>query len=148
MTTMSVLKSITLLTLLLSVLAAPFVAADVAGGFMADAAFPSRINLSNVRIAVADPKVLVDKATSPPREPASRIVIKSATGAVASSTRQTVARRRVIGRAIDCGLDRALLALRPHWPNAAMGDKALADLVAVVDRVSVKNPASADGGRL
>jgi hypothetical protein len=63
------------------------------------------------------------------------------------STRQTVARRRVIGRAIDCGLDRALLALRPHWPNAAMGDKALADLVAVVDRVSVKNPASADGGR-
>jgi hypothetical protein len=29
-----------------------------------------------------------------------------------------------------------------------MGDKALADLVAVVDRVSVKNPASADGGRL
>jgi hypothetical protein len=54
----------------------------------------------------------------------------------------------VIGRAIDCGLDRALVALRPHWPNAAMGDKALADLVAVVDRVSVKNPASADGGRL
>jgi hypothetical protein len=114
---------------------------------MADAAFPSRINLSNVRIAVADPKVLVDKAISPPREPTSRIVIKSGTGAVASSTRQTVARRRVIGRAIDCGLDSALLALRPHWPNAAMGDKALADLVAVVDRVSVKNPASADGGR-
>ena len=67
---------------------------------------------------------------------------------MASSTRQTVARRRVIDRAIDRGLDRALLALRPHWPNATMGHKALADLVAVVDRVSVKNPAGADGGRL
>ena len=69
-------------------------------------------------------------------------------GAMASSSPQTVARWRVIDRAIDRGLDRALLALRPRWPNAAMGDKALADLVAVVDQVSGKNQAGADGGRL
>jgi hypothetical protein len=112
---MSVRKSITLLTLLLSVSAAPFVAADVPGGLVARAALPPTIcDLSNVRAAVA---------------------------------LQTVARWRVIDRAIDRGLDRALLALRPRWPNAAMGDKALADLVAVVDQVSGKNQAGADGGR-
>jgi hypothetical protein len=38
-------------------------------------------------------------------------------------------------RVVDRAIDRALLALRLHWPNAAMGDKALADLVAVVDQV-------------
>jgi hypothetical protein len=43
---------------------------------------------------------------------------------------------------------RSLDFLRPHWPNAAMGDKALADLVAVVDQVRGKNQADADGGRL
>jgi hypothetical protein len=65
---MPVRKSITLLTLLLSVSAAPFVAADVAGGFVAGAALPPTIcDLSNVR------------ATSPPREPASRILINSGT---------------------------------------------------------------------
>jgi hypothetical protein len=67
---------------------------------------------------------------------------------MASSSPQTVARWRGIDRAIDGGLDRALLALRPHWPNAAMGDKALADLVAVVDQVSGKDQAGADGGGL
>ena len=65
---------------------------------------------------------------------------------MASSSPQTVARWRVIDRAIDRGLDRALLALGPRWPNAAMGDeKALADLVVVVDQVSGR---ATDGGRL
>ena len=59
---MSVRKSITLLTLLLSVSAAPFIAADVAGGFVARAALPSTIcDLSNVRAAVANANALVDK---------------------------------------------------------------------------------------
>ena len=59
---MSVRKSITLLTLLLGVSAAPFVAADVAGGFIARAALPPTISdLSNVGAAVVDAKALVDK---------------------------------------------------------------------------------------
>src|SRR5580700_2925603 len=60
--TMSVRKSITLLTLLLSVSAASFVATDVAGGFVARAALPPTISdLLNVRAAVADSRALVDK---------------------------------------------------------------------------------------
>jgi hypothetical protein len=59
-------------------------------------------------------------------------------GAMASSTPQTVARWRVIDRAINRNLDRSLLALRAHWPNRAVGDKALTDLVALVDQVSGK----------
>jgi hypothetical protein len=54
----------------------------------------------------------------------------------------------VIDRAVDRNLDRALPALRPHWPNAAMGDKAPTDLVAVDDQVSEKSQADADVGRL
>ena len=137
-----------LLTLLLSVSAAPFVATNVAGGFVADAALPSTMNLSNFRAAVADAKALVDKGDLAAARTRLKDLDKFWDGAVASSTPQTVARWRVIDRAIDRGLDRALLALRPHWPNAAMGDKALADLVAVVDQVSGKNQAGADGGRL
>ena len=69
--TNTVRKSITLLMLLLSVSAGPFVAADVVGGGMADAA-PSTMNLSNFRTAVADAKALVDNgdfaaARTPPR---------------------------------------------------------------------------------
>ena len=67
---------------------------------------------------------------------------------MASSSPQTVTRWRVIDRAIDRGLDRALLALRPHWPNAAMDDKAPMDLVAVDDQVREKSQAEADVGRL
>jgi hypothetical protein len=146
---MSVRKSITLLTLLLSVSAAPFVAADVAGGFVARAALPSTISdLSNVRAVVADAKALVDKGDLAAARTRLKDLDKFWDGAMASSSPQTVARWRVIDRAIDRGLDRALLALRPRWPNAAMGDKALADLVAVVDQVSGKNQAGADGGRL
>jgi hypothetical protein len=59
-------------------------------------------------------------------------------GSMASSTPQTVARWRVIDRAINRNLDRSLLALRAHWPNRAVGDKALTDLVALVDQVSGK----------
>jgi hypothetical protein len=71
---MSVRKSITLLTLLLSVSAAPFVAADVAGGFAAGAAvFPSLGQPSPT------PKPWSTKATSLAREPASRILINSRT---------------------------------------------------------------------
>jgi hypothetical protein len=145
---MSVRKSITLLTLLLSVSAAPFVVADVPGGLVARAALPPTIcDLSNVRAAVADAKVLVDKGDLAAARTHLKDLDKS-WDAMASSTPQTVARWRVIDRAIDRGLDRALLALRPHWPNAAMGDKALADLGAVVDQVSGKNQAGAVEGRL
>jgi hypothetical protein len=146
---MSVRKSITLLTLLLSVSAAPFVAADVARGFVAHAALPPTIcHLSNVRAAVADAKALVDKGDLAAARTRIKDLDKFWDGTVASSSPQTVARWRVIDRAIDRGLDRALLALRPRWPDAAMGDKALADLVAVVDQVSGKNQAGVDGGRL
>jgi hypothetical protein len=146
---MPVRKSITLLTLLLSVSAAPFVAADVAGGFVAGAALPPTIcDLSNVRAAVADANALVDKGDLAAARTSLKDLDKFWDGAVASSSPQTVTRWRVIDKAIDRGLDRALLALRPHWPNAAMGDKALADLVAVVDQVRGKNQADADGGRL
>ena len=145
---MSVRKSITLLPLLLSVSAAPFVAAEVAGGFAARADLPPTIcDLSNVRAAAADAKALVDKGDLAAARTRLKDLDKFWDGTLASSP-QTVARWRVIDRAIDRGLDRALLALRPRWPNAAMGDKALADLVAVVDQVSGKNQAGADGGRL
>jgi hypothetical protein len=129
--------------------AVPFVAADVAGGFVAGAALPPTIcDLSNVRAAVADAKALVDKGDLAAARTRLKDLDKFWDGAVASSAPQTVARWRVIDRAIDRGLDRALLALRPRWPNAAMGDKALADLVAVVDQVRGKNQAGTDGGRL
>ena len=65
------------------------------------------------------------KAISPAREPASRILINCV-------------RWRVIDGAINRDLDRPLLALRAHWPNRAVGDKALTDLVALVDQVSGK----------
>jgi hypothetical protein len=144
---MSVRESITLLTLLLSVLAAPFVAADVAGGFVASAALPPTISdLSNVRAAVADAKARVDKGDLATARTRLKDLDKFWDGAVASPSPQTVARWRVIERGIDRGL--ALLALRPRWPNADMGDKALSDLVATVDQVSGKNQAGADGGRL
>jgi hypothetical protein len=146
---MSVRKSITLLTLLLSVSAASFVATDVAGGFVARAALPPTISdLLNVRAAVADSKALVDKGDLAAARTRLKDLDKFWDGTMASSSPQTVARWRVIDRAIDRGLDRALLALRPRWPDAAMGDKALADLVAVVDQVSGKNRAGAEGGRL
>jgi hypothetical protein len=146
---MSVRKSITLLTLLLSVSAASFVATDVAGGFVARAALPPTIcGLLNVRAAVADSKALVDKGDLAAARTRLKDLDKFWDGTMASSSPQTVARWRVIDRAIDRGLDRALLALRPRWPDAAMGDKALADLVAVVDQVSGKNQAGAEGGRL
>jgi hypothetical protein len=137
---MSVRRSIILLTLFLSVSAAPFVAADVAGGCVAGAALPPTIcDLSNVRAAVADAKALVDKGDLAAARTRLKDLDKFWDGAVASSSPQTVARWRVIDRAIDRGLDR---------PNAAMGDKALADLAAVVDQVSGKNQAGTDGGRL
>jgi hypothetical protein len=53
---MSVRRSIILFTLLQNVSGAPFVAADAAGGFAGDAAFQSRMNLSNVRIASPTPR--------------------------------------------------------------------------------------------
>jgi hypothetical protein len=140
---MSVRKPITLLTLLLRVSAAPFVATNVAGGFVADAALPSTMNLSNFRTAVADAKALVDKGDLAAARTRLKDLDTFWDGAMASSSPQTVARWRVIDRAIDRGLDRVL-----HWPNAAMGDKALADLVAVVDQVSGKDQAGADGGGL
>ena len=146
---MSVRRSITLFTRVQSVSAAPFVAADVAGGFVARAALPPTIcDLSNVRAAVAGAKALVAKGDLAAARTRLKDLDKFWDGAVASSSPQTVARWRVIDRAIDRGLDRAFLALRPRWPNAAMGDKALADLVAVVDQVRRKNQADADGGRL
>ena len=104
-------------------------------------------DLSNVRAAVAGAKALVDKGDLAAARTRLKDLDKLWDGAGASSSPQTVARWRVIERAIDRGLDRALLALRPRWPNAAMGDKALADLVAAVDQVSGKNQAGADGGR-
>jgi hypothetical protein len=148
---MSVRKSITLLTLLLSVSAAPFVVADVPGGLVARAALPPTIcDLSNVRaaVAVADANALVDKGDLAAARTRLKDLDKFWDGAMARSTAQTVAGWRVIDRAIDRGLDRALLGLRPHWPNGAMGDKAVTDLVAVVDQVCGKNRADADGGRL
>jgi hypothetical protein len=126
--------------------AAPFVATND-GGFAADAALPSTVNRSNFRTAVVDAKAVVDKGDLA----AARTRLKDLDklwDAMASSTPQTVARWRVIDRAIDRGLDRALLALRPHRPNAAMGDEALADLRVAVDQVSGKNQAGAVGGRL
>jgi hypothetical protein len=111
---------------------APFVATNV-GGFAADAALPSTMTRSNFGIAVIDAKALVGKGDLAAARTRLKDLDKFWDGAMASSTPQTVTRWRVIDRAIDRGLDRALLALRPHWPNAAMGDKALADLVAVVD---------------
>src|ERR1700733_4761551 len=69
--------------------------------------------------------------------PPQRILINSGT---APWPLDSPDRRALAGdcRAIDRGLDRALLGLRPHWPNAAMGDKALTDLVAVVDQMIEK----------
>ena len=120
-----------------------------AGGFVIGAALPPTFSdLSNVRAAVADAKVLVDKGDLAAARTRLKDLDKFWDVTVASSSPQIVARWRVIDRAIDRGLDRALLALRPRWPNAAMGDKALADLVAVVDQVSGKNQAGVDGGRL
>ena len=115
---------------------------------MADAALPSTMNLSNFRTAVVDAKALVGKGDLAAARTRFKDLGRFWDGATASSTPQTVARWCVIERAIDHGLDRALLALRPNWPNAAMGDKALADLVTVVDQVSGKNQAGADGGGL
>ena len=104
--------------------AAPFVAADVAGGFVARAALPPTIcDLSNVRAAVADAKAIVDKGDLAAARTRLKDLDKFWDGTVASSSPQTVARWRVIDRAIDRGLDRALLALRPRWPNAAMATK-------------------------
>ena len=94
--------------------AAPFVAADVAGGFVARAALPPTISdLSNVRAAVADAKALVDKGDLAAARTRLKDLDKFWDGAVASSSPQTVARWRVIDRAIDRGLDRALLGARP-----------------------------------
>jgi hypothetical protein len=105
---MSVGKSITLLTLLLSVSAAPLVAADVAGGLVAGAALPPTIcDLSNVRAAVADANALVDKGDLAAARTSLKDLDKFWDGAVASSSPQTVTRWRVIDRAIDRGLDRA-----------------------------------------
>jgi hypothetical protein len=115
--------------------AAPFIATN-ASGFAADAALPSTMNRSNFRTAVIDAKVLVDKGDLAAARTRLKDLDKCWDGAVASSTPQTVARWRVIDRAVDRNLDRTLLALRPHWPNAAMGDKAPTDLVAVDDQVS------------
>ena len=116
---------------------------------MAGAALPPTIcDLSNVRAAVADAKARVDKGDLAAARSRLKDLDKFWDGTEAGSSPQTVARWRVIDRAIDRGLDRALLALRPRWPNAAMGDKALADLVAVVDQVSGKNQAGVDRGRL
>jgi hypothetical protein len=117
-------------------------------GFAADAALPSTMNLSNFRTAVADAKAMVDKGDLAAARTRLKDLDKCWDGAMACSTAQTVARCRVIDRAIDRGLDRALRGLRLHWPNAAMGDKAVTDLVAVVDQVCGKNQADADGGRL
>ena len=119
---MSVRKSITLLTLLLSVSAAPFVAAHVARGFVARAALPPTISdLSNWRAVVADAKALVDKGDLAAARTRLKDLDKFWDGAIASSSPQTVARWRVIPGAIDRGLDRALLALRPRWPERGHG---------------------------
>jgi hypothetical protein len=91
--TMSVRKSITLLTLLLSVSAAPFVAADVPGGLVARAALPPTISdLSDVRAAVADAKALVDKGDLAAARTRLKDFDKFWDGAMASSSPQTVAR--------------------------------------------------------
>ena len=135
---MSVRRSIALFALLLSLSASPFVAADVPGGFAADAALPSTMNLSNFRTAVADAKAMVDRGDLAAARTRLKDLDKLWDGSMASSTPQTVARWRVIDRAINRNLDRSLLALRAHWPNRAVGDKALTDLVALVDQVSGK----------
>jgi hypothetical protein len=99
------------------------------------------MNRSNFRTAVIDAKALVDKGDLAAARTRLKDLDKFWDGAMASSTPQTVARLRVIDR----NLDRPLLALRAHWPNRAVGDKALTDLVAVVDQVSGKSQAGTDG---
>jgi hypothetical protein len=96
------------------------------------------MNRSNLRTAVIDAKAVVDKGDLAAARTRLKDLDKLWDGAMASSTPQTVARWRVIDRAINRNLDRPLLALRTHWPNRAVGDKALTDLVAVVDQVSRK----------
>jgi hypothetical protein len=77
---MSVRKSIALLTLLLSVSAAPFIAADVAGGFVAPRLSPRRsATFPTLGQPSPTPRPLSTKVTSPPPEPALRILINSGT---------------------------------------------------------------------
>jgi hypothetical protein len=146
---MSVRKSTLALMLLLSLSATSVIAADVAGDFPGAAvAFPPAVrDLSNVRTAVADAEALVDKGDLAAARVRIKDLERSWDGAAAGSTRQTVAQWSVVDRAIDRGLDRVLLALRPRSPNAAMGGKALADLLAAVDQVNRNDRAPAHGGR-
>ena len=67
---------------------------------------PTICDLSNVRAAVADAKALVDKGDLAAARTRLKDLDKFWDGTVASSSPQTVARWRVIDRAIDRGLDR------------------------------------------
>ena len=147
---MSVRKSVLSLTLLLGLSAASIISADVRGVFVADAAaFPSApANLSNFRTAVAAAKALVDKGDLAAAKARVKELDMFWDGAASGSTAPAVAHWSVVDRAIDRGLDRALLALRSRSQNAAMSKEALVDLLAVVDQVSGKDQAGANGGRL
>lgn len=130
---MSVHKSILALTLV-----SASVSVIAVGGAVAGAHSGRPTDLSSFRTAIAGAEALLDKGDL--TEARTRIESLDAfwERAPAGSTPDAAAHWSIVDRAIDRGLDRALLALRPWSPNAAMGGKALADLLAAVDQVSGK----------
>ena len=125
---MSDRNAIALLIVLLSLSAAPLVANATA--------LPSASGrLSNLSSAIVDAKALVNEGDLADAKVRIKELDASWDGAAAGLTCRSAARSRVVDRAIDRGLDRALFALRPRAPNAAMCEKALVDLLAVIDQV-------------
>jgi hypothetical protein len=65
--------------------------------------------------------------------------------ASASPEGQALLRWRVVDRAIDRGLDRALMALRADHRDLKLSETALADLLAAVDQIAATPHESARG---
>jgi hypothetical protein len=139
---MSVHKSILALTLLSAA-----VSVIAVGGAAAGAHSQGPTDLSSFRTAIAGAEALLDKGDLTGARTRIKSLDASGERAPAGSTPDATAHWSIVDRAIDRGLDRALLALRLRSPNAVMGGKALADLLATVDQVSGKDQAYPDGGR-
>jgi hypothetical protein len=101
--------------------------------------------LARVRTVVAEAETSIGRGDLAAARTRIETLDASADYASASPEAQALFRWRVVNRAIDRGLDRALMALQADHRDPKLSETALADLLAAVDQIAATPHESARG---